>query len=260
MKNYVISLKNAKNRREHISQQFSKQDIDFKFFDAVTPINSAEVAKKLAINITNTSLSPNEIGCLLSHVSVWQHALASDLPYIGVFEDDIYLSKDAHMFLSNSQWIDRNWHIVKVEKINAEISKMQNITKKHHHTIGELKSPHLGGGGYILSKHAAQSLLAFVQNTLPYHVDQLIFNQYFALNNLKIYQINPTLCIQDCILYPNSQQFTSYLQWRENQSAPTKITLTGIKKLKRELTRPFKKVYLNLTDRKTKLIFIKNPE
>ena len=36
MKVFVISLSHAKARREHMSQELAKQDINFCFFDAIS--------------------------------------------------------------------------------------------------------------------------------------------------------------------------------------------------------------------------------
>lgn len=35
--NYIISLPTAIQRREHIKQEFGKQDIPFEFYDALMP-------------------------------------------------------------------------------------------------------------------------------------------------------------------------------------------------------------------------------
>ena len=66
--NYVISLVRETKRRNHIEQEFGRQQISFAFFDAITPEHIEEVAKKFNITLDRSSkakLSDGEIGCAL---------------------------------------------------------------------------------------------------------------------------------------------------------------------------------------------------
>ncbi|HDZ6745664.1 TPA: glycosyltransferase family 25 protein, partial [Mannheimia haemolytica] len=111
MNNYVISLTTAQDRRKHIEAEFGKQNIPFQFFDAITP-NSMEVkALELGIDISNSALTKEEISCALSHISLWHLAKEQNLDYICIFEDDIYLGKNANLLLSNT-YINDNDDIV----------------------------------------------------------------------------------------------------------------------------------------------------
>ena len=60
MKNIVISLKTATARREHIVQEFGKQNIGFEFFDALTPDLARPLAEKMQLNVEDEYLT-----CLL---------------------------------------------------------------------------------------------------------------------------------------------------------------------------------------------------
>lgn len=46
-----------------------------------------------------TRLTPTELACAISHIEVWKRAQAYNSKYFSVFEDDIYLGKDSHLFL-----------------------------------------------------------------------------------------------------------------------------------------------------------------
>jgi glycosyl transferase family 25 len=54
MKNIVISLKTATARREHIVQEFGKQNIGFEFFDALTPDLARPLAEKCSLIFRKT--------------------------------------------------------------------------------------------------------------------------------------------------------------------------------------------------------------
>ena len=90
MSNFVISLLHAEERRHHITNEFGKKQVEFEFFDAITPDLNVTQAQKLGINLGNSVLGPGEISCLLSHVTLWRHAVTEQLPYLTIFEDDVF--------------------------------------------------------------------------------------------------------------------------------------------------------------------------
>ncbi|UNW06589.1 glycosyltransferase family 25 protein [Acinetobacter variabilis] len=99
MKNIVISLKTATARREHICKEFGKQNINFDFFDALTPDLAKPLAEKMHLNVGDEYLTGGELACFMSHVSVWQKMVDEQIPYIAVFEDDIFWVKMHSQFL-----------------------------------------------------------------------------------------------------------------------------------------------------------------
>lgn len=257
MKNYVISLTQATDRRAHITEEFGKQNIAFEFFDAITPATLAESFDRLGLSTHDTAdLSKNELSCLASHVSLWQKMLDDDLDYIGIFEDDIYLSHDAHLFLTNSDWIQSDWNLIKIEKTLPTVltSPKKMSSQAKNHSVSILQSKHLGAGGYIISNKAATTLLNYLIDMQKLdHVDQILFNHIFSEKIINIHQINPVLCIQDCILNPTNQRFTSSLQWRDVQQTKNKIGTQ--QKIVRELSRIYHQIIT--IPNKTKLKFHK---
>lgn len=135
MRNYVISLTTAEDRRIHIKQEFGKQGIDFEFFDAVTPAYNQSFINIFNLDFTNSDLSDNEISCFLSHLCLWKKCLDDNLDYIAIFEDDIYLSADAYLFLNRPDWIDENINLIKIEKINKKIQYNTPIKKVLNHQL-----------------------------------------------------------------------------------------------------------------------------
>ena len=87
MYNYVISLTSADQRREHIKQEFAKKEVDFQFFDAITPEVALVLVENMGLNYNNDYLSQGELACLMSHVSLWKKVVDKNLPYIVIFEE-----------------------------------------------------------------------------------------------------------------------------------------------------------------------------
>lgn len=115
MKSYVISLRTAHDRREHIKAEFGKQSIHFEFFDAVTPDDIERISTQLNIPLANNQrLSLGEKACFLSHVCLWQKMIDDDLEHIAIFEDDVYLGENATVFLKDD-WLNFPFDIIKLE-------------------------------------------------------------------------------------------------------------------------------------------------
>ncbi|WP_436863251.1 glycosyltransferase family 25 protein [Acinetobacter haemolyticus] len=252
MENFVISLKSASDRRAHIQEQFGDKQIPFQFFDAIEPSQIKSQAEKINFTIRQGDLTQNEVACLMSHVSLWQKVVDEKISAIAIFEDDVHLSHNAELFLKDSSWLQ--FDIIKLEKsyksVILDLAKFQVFNNKEF-VLRRLRKSHLGAAGYILSYRGAVALLEYLknQNTLD-HIDQIVFRKYIHEGDLGIYQLNPTLCIQDYILNPDEQKFKTSLQWRDKKQIKPK----GVKKLLRELNRIF--TQLAEFPYKTKLKFI----
>ena len=254
MKNFVISLKSASDRREHIINQFEGKGIPFNFFDAIEPSQITSQAEKIGFTIRQGDLTQNELACFLSHFSLWNKIVNENIGYMAIFEDDIYLSDTSEKFLDTTDWIDGD--IIKIEKVYKTVllknRKVKNIDG-FKYVQGFLMKGHMGAGGYILSLNAAKKIIEYVKSLSEIdHVDQVLFGKYLKDGEYPIVQINPAICMQDCILNPNHQKFTTSLQWREKE----KIKLKGLKRILRELNRIFTQVFE--FPYKTKLKFIVN--
>ncbi|MDO4426503.1 MAG: glycosyltransferase family 25 protein [Moraxella sp.] len=272
MKNQVISLKNAADRRTHITQEFSRQGVSFDFFDAITPELLEKTAQALSINIMdNALLSMGEKACFLSHVCLWQKMIDENLPYMAIFEDDIYLGKNAQLFLQETDWLPKkaDEFLIKLEGFdkNRQFNHTPLFIKDGRHLVC-LHEEHLGAAGYLLSYKMAEKLLMLVRHEMVLSpVDNLIFGYYpFVKNSYLVYQLNPALCIQSdrCSLFLehnknkvfNSQLLDERIQHREKQGFDLNKKKKGLfHKIIREIARPFLRLYKALQQRKNSIGF-----
>ena len=243
MKIFVVSLKAAVDRRMHIKDQFMQQGIDFVFFDAIEPQQVEDYAAQLAISVTNCHLSQGELGCLFSHVLLWKKVIDENIDYVAIFEDDIYLGEHAKVFLDDDEWIKAECDIIKIEK-NSKFNYLSLTDKTslaNGRVISRLLNPNFGTAGYIISNKAAKSLLSYIQSlSIVDHIDQIIFKKYLKHGVYPIYQVNPALCIQEYLLYPNDKKFQSSLSWRDSYKKKERNPLF---KIKRELERILLQLY-----------------
>jgi glycosyl transferase, family 25 len=247
---YIISLEREQQRRAHIVEQFSNQNISFEFFNAITPATIEHIKGELGLGHCTTTLHQKEVACLLSHALMWKKAIEDRLDYIAIFEDDIHLGQNARYFLQDTDWIPDVCEIIKLEKfykkIGISLGNKQYFLTDHRKLLA-LVTVHMGGGGYILSQKAARQLLEMLKNNkqlIP--VDHLIFREYLKLHRQCIYQMSPALCVQDMILKKGKTIFPSALEEVRNERKGenfSKKKLSFMMKIKRELSRMGTQVY-----------------
>lgn len=224
MKNYVISLATATNRREHIKAEFGRQGIHFEFFDAVTPDGIGRISTQLNIPLVNNQrLSLSEKACFLSHVCLWQKMIDDGLEYIAIFEDDVYLGENATVFLKDD-WLNFSFDIIKLETWHELVHLGEPTIHHHGRALHSLKSTHVGACGYIISKDYACLLMDYLQHDFDIHgqaIDHILFGS--TCINSTIYQLNPALTIQSD-RYDNT--LTSTLEVTRNNRYEQPMTLT----------------------------------
>lgn len=258
MKNFVISLlENNAKRRQHIEKEFSEKNVTFQFFDAITPDMNKNLMSKYHLENIPTNLTEKEISCFLSHYVLWNYVVENDLNHIAIFEDDIYLGNNVQNFLANSDWIDPNIDLIKLEKgIQTTIKSSFRYNKIFGRSICRLESSHYGTAGYIISNKGAKHLIEKYSNaTELFAVDVHIFESYLKNKSYIVMQLLPALCIQDFVShYLNlSNEITIESDLQEdrikNQSTPIKIKKSKpiLYKIMRETIRPLFQIYIFFT-------------
>lgn len=237
MQNYVISLKSALERRQHIELEFSKNNIEFNFFDAITPDQAQQIAENLFPMCDLTYLSPVELACFISHIAVWQKAKSENQKYFGIFEDDIFLSKDSAQFLKSSDWISQDCKVIKIETFLEKVFLSGPTLNVFDRKLQRLNFKHFGAAGYILSVDAVDLLIRYIQNSkkiVP--IDWYLFLTPIEDNAFQVFQLVPAICIQDKILNEDGM-FDSFLESSRVQFEAPKLKLNVSQKIIRELRR-----------------------
>ena len=218
---YVISLAEAKDRRQHINYVFNQAGLKFEFFDAIKP----DSAKEILLNISNTCdldrLSPGEIACLASHVMLWQQLLDSPREYDLIFEDDVLLGDGIQKFLNElTQNLD-DLDLVKLETFQEKVL-LGNLKKKYQNrNLFELKSFHSGTAGYLLTRAGAKKLIQYLNTKNQIlAADHYIFEEVGREFDFKVDQVVPAVCIQEKVFEENSQ-LSNWLE--QDRSSFTRI-------------------------------------
>ncbi|MDY6461722.1 glycosyltransferase family 25 protein [Acinetobacter faecalis] len=234
----VISLASAIERRKHIQNEFGKKALNFNFFDALTPDVAAPLAEKMTLNIQEERITKGELACFISHVSLWQKMVDENIPYMAIFEDDIFLGEKSAELLNSSDWISSNWHIIKTEAFANKVivGKFDKIVDSEVE-IAPLRCRNLGTAGYILSIEGAKSYLEYILNNQIIPLDEMMFDAYIKAKKLNVYQLFPALCIQEMILFPEKKSVLPSDLLEERKARMKKFKKKGFAKFKVEYLR-----------------------
>lgn len=236
LNSYVISLSDKHQRRNHITKIFSDLNLTFYFYDAIDTHKIDEFINKNSIKLSSSHLSEGEIACYLSHFDLWQQVVDKNLEYIAIFEDDIYLAKDASALLTELNWLPKNFDAIKLETMNERVFIHKTIELVNNRYLAKMQSRHMGGAGYIVSRKGASKLISktFTDGiTAP--VDHLIFD-WLIHNEKQVFQLTPAICIQDKVYNVNNSIFNSCLEEKRSQRLQ-RPKPKGHQKFKRELKR-----------------------
>ena len=241
----VVSLIDEHERRQHIDSLFDTYNLDFNYFDAINKSQVEDTLQKHGLSVRSERMSAGEVACYLSHYCLWQQVIANKLPYLMVFEDDIYFSKSAKTLLNNLDWLPNDFDVIKLETMHGRVMINNGVDIKIDHKLCHMKSSHMGMAGYIISQKGAQKLVKMVRELgVDRPVDHIMFERFIEQKNSEVYQVNPALCIQDKVYNEQSTRFGSCLE-EERQARPViKLKLSVRQKINRELIRFWHQLYI----------------
>jgi len=176
---YVISLKDAHERRAAITQQLDKLGLSFEFFDACTGVDGYEPffdaydPATYMIHSRRAAL-PGEIGCYASHLSLWQRCVETGRP-LAVIEDDAVLTDDFPAALKTAEKIIATCGFIRLEenKQSRFPKRYQSVGTLDKFTISFIARVALCTTGYTVSPTAA-GRLADNSTTLLAPVDRYL--------------------------------------------------------------------------------------
>lgn len=255
MKNYVISLPNATLRREHIRKEFTEKGVAFEFFDAFSPSERMDktILELIPALAENTTLTNGEKGCLLSHLALWKKCVDEDLDYIAIFEDDVILSPHSNDFLQNDRWLNDYFNkntpfIIRCEtyKMPVKLTTHKNI---YNREISQLHSKHWGTASYIINKTGA-NFLSELFYTAVYDkiqpIDKILFEELILEKKIAVYQLSPSIVIQDIIYHKKNSTLKSTIEDRTSHSKRIKKSI--LNSVKREIYRTYRRINQKLNN------------
>jgi glycosyl transferase family 25 len=187
----IISLPNAKERRDFQQNQLSKLGLEFEFLDATSIHDLNEATYKKHYQDWQRPLKTTEVACYYSHRRAWNRVIQFNKPVL-ILEDDALLSKYVPELLKDF-----------ADKENTDLINLENrARKKFVSRSGEfiacnskllrLYQDRTGAAGYILWPSGARKLIQCEERKGIALADAHIT----ACNNLTAYQVEPSPIIQ----------------------------------------------------------------
>ena len=186
----VISLAGSDARQQKVWAELDKTSLNWRFLDAVRGSALTSIPKEYkptkVKNLLGFELTPNELGCFLSHKKAWQECVDKNIPTI-VFEDDFFLLSHFEKAIAFLMDDCSNWNAVRLQGLsevpqeiiqtNGDISLVRNI--------GDA----VGATAYLLKPEAAKILLEasndiyepldhFLEHHQKHHLEFLALSPY----------------------------------------------------------------------------------
>lgn len=240
MKAFVINLDASPERWAAISAGASDKGVHIERIPAVDgkSLTPAEIKARRAKSFLNHQLSASELGCFLSHRKVWENIAAGPDKYGAVFEDDVSLSAGLSAFLLNGDWIPPDADIVRLETFLNSVAYARRPAALHEgRGIYAVHSSSLGAAGYVISRACAARLAAKLRRTGD-AVDEMLFHRRSPFfGTLRIYQVDPALCVQRSVVDPGDRAGDSSIETGRRAAKKN-----GAAKFRHELVRMYLQV------------------
>jgi glycosyl transferase family 25 len=186
MKTYLINLARRPDRLAAMQAQGARLGLSWTRIDAVDA-RTADAMDRTRCFAPNGPLGEIPRGdqcCTLSHVNAWRALYDSGDSHAAILEDDVVLDARAAFALKDAAWIPAGIDLVKLEHYGP---MGQSVLLSDFRDAGDglslarMHSRHTGAAAYILTRAAAEKLLAVTRFDLP--VDHLLFNP----NNSRLF-------------------------------------------------------------------------
>jgi glycosyl transferase family 25 len=156
----VISLEQSDARKKNCSNELSKISFDWNFLKAVDgkklnyPI--PEYDENKVTRLLGFPLTPNEIGCFLSHRKAWQSCVDRNIPTL-VFEDDFVILPNFVEVVNQLLKDQQSWGLIRLQAL-VECSDVVVKDYKEFKLVCNDCDP-LGATAYLLSPSTAALLI-----------------------------------------------------------------------------------------------------
>lgn len=178
---YVINLDRRPDRLARIAAHLAERGVTFLRQPAcdAQSVPEAEIARVVLGSGPLGQLGLGDRACTISHTLAWAAFLDSTADHALFLEDDIYLADDIAPVLASDDWIPPGCHAVKLEKFNDGPSRLLLAPEIGHTPTGRalhpMRSRHVGGGAYILSREGARLALSH-RGRYRVPIDHFLFN------------------------------------------------------------------------------------
>lgn len=162
IKTFVISLKFRNDRRENIKHVFSEFEIPYNFYDALHGKTKRRIISD-TFQFSKRSekyLSDGSIGCIASHLTLWNSLIKSRHNSYLIFEDDVLFTENMLTIDSIIEKIPSDFDIIYLgSKSSSSWLNMKKVSSNLYKPFCISKGAH----SYFISKKGAYKLLKLIK-------------------------------------------------------------------------------------------------
>uniref|UniRef100_A0A8P0PNW8 Collagen beta(1-O)galactosyltransferase 2 n=2 Tax=Canis lupus familiaris TaxID=9615 RepID=A0A8P0PNW8_CANLF len=212
---FMINLKRRKDRRDRMLRTLYEQEIDVKIVEAVDgkALNTSQL-KALNIEMlpgyrdpySSRPLTRGEIGCFLSHYSVWKEVIDRELEKTLVIEDDVrfehQFKKKLMKLMDDIDQAQLDWELIYIGRKRMQVKEPEKAVPN----VGNLVEADYSYWtlGYVISLEGAQKLVGADPFGKMLPVDEFLpimynkhpvaeYKEYYESRDLKAFSAEPLL-------------------------------------------------------------------
>ena len=194
---YVINLDTHQERLEGFNESFSELNVTrFSGVDSSSLTEEQEELKRRYIS-PNSKLSNAEVGCFLSHLSLWKILVDSDQERMTIFEDDsrtLLKVEDINEYVDS---VTEEYSILYLGKALADCVAMKKVEVEGRGRDRVYEADYvLCFHAYVITRETAEKLLSSEATASP--IDLWVVNKRQELN-LRFLVFHPSLVYQDVL-------------------------------------------------------------
>ncbi|PHQ69030.1 MAG: hypothetical protein COB93_09075 [Sneathiella sp.] len=172
---FVINRPKDADRRTDMEERLGRVGVFPEFFDAVDgyalDINTLpDYDREKRRRYFGKDLGHGEIGCLLSHRSLYQKMVDENIERAVILEDDVFLDRSFRQVLEDIQRVDLNWDVIRFvghgKVFDVGYRRLASLSSPYWLT--RVPTSPSGAYAYMLTQNAAKTFLRFMQkNWVP---------------------------------------------------------------------------------------------
>ena len=174
---FVINLDKDFDKKDYMLELEKKNNLKFNFIEAVfgKELSKEELDKaycpQKALNALGRELSLGEIGCSLSHISIYKKMIEENIPLAIILEDDIEIKENFLELLSKINSIKLKWDVLLLGYYSRVLDERKSRFKIFNQirlfkntNVVKLVEIGYGAHGYAITKKGAELL---IENAIP---------------------------------------------------------------------------------------------
>lgn len=200
MKTYLINLDKNTDRLAFMDAQLKRLRIEYERISGIygkelTPEQRKKwVSSFRSFAAIGRKMSDGEIGCALSHLSVYREMVKKEIPLALIFEDDVIIDNN---IIDVSSFLERS--LDSVQKQVATLSDWLAVDKKECPPAFENIEAFDYTDGYVITLAAAKEILRL---NSPVVTVADSWSRWRSRGGLKLYGVYPTCVAQDNERFP----------------------------------------------------------